>query len=43
MTTAHASSSLVGDVAGSFALDTPPEWNRMIPVIVTAAATLSLT
>jgi ABC-2 type transport system permease protein len=33
---------LLGDVAGSFALGTPPEWNRMIPVIVTAAATLIL-
>jgi ABC-2 type transport system permease protein len=33
---------LLGDVAGSFALASPPDFNRMIPIIITAVATLLL-
>jgi len=33
---------LLGDVATSFALASPPEFNRMIPIIVTAAAAVAL-
>jgi ABC-2 type transport system permease protein len=33
---------LLGDVATSFALASPPEFNRMVPIIVTAAAAVAL-
>ncbi|MGA7228498.1 MAG: ABC transporter permease subunit [Acidimicrobiia bacterium] len=33
---------LLGDVATSFALGSPPEFNRMVPIIVTTAAALAL-
>jgi ABC-2 type transport system permease protein len=33
---------LLGDVAASYALDSPPEFNRMIPIIVTAAVAVVL-
>ena len=33
---------LLGDVATSFAIDSVPEWNRMIPLVATGTATLVL-
>jgi ABC-2 type transport system permease protein len=33
---------LLGDVATSFALASPPDFNRMVPIIVTTAAALAL-
>jgi ABC-2 type transport system permease protein len=33
---------LLGDVATSFALASPPDFNRMVPIIVTAAAAVAL-
>ena len=33
---------LLGDVATSYALASPPEFNRMVPIIVTAAAAIAL-
>jgi ABC-2 type transport system permease protein len=34
---------LLGDVASSVALASPPDFNRMVPIIVTAVATVALT
>jgi hypothetical protein len=33
---------LLGDVATSYALASPPDFNRIIPIIVTAAAAVAL-
>jgi hypothetical protein len=33
---------LLGDVATSFALSSPPDFNRMVPISVTATAAVAL-
>jgi hypothetical protein len=33
---------LLGDVATSYALASPPDFNRMVPITVTAAAAVAL-
>jgi hypothetical protein len=33
---------LLGDVATSYALASPPDFNRMVPIVVTAAGAVAL-